>query len=60
MTREALRRDERRPARLLSSTALKRSRKLLLVAFYLRAHDRSENPSRTKVRRSSQRSRHYS
>jgi hypothetical protein len=53
MTREALRRDEGRPARLLSSTALKRSRKLSLVAFYLRAHDRVANLSRTKARRSS-------
>jgi hypothetical protein len=57
MTREALRRDEGRPARLLSSTALKRSPKLSLVAFYLRAHDRFANLSRTKVRNSSQRSR---
>ena len=54
MTREALRRDEWRRARLLSSTALKRSRKLSLVAFYLRAHDRDANLSRTKARRSSQ------
>ena len=57
MTREALRRDERRRARLLSSTALKRSRKLSLVVFYLRAHDRLANPSRTEARRSSQTSR---
>jgi hypothetical protein len=57
MTREALRRDEGRRARLLSSTALKRSRKLSLVAFYLRAHDRFANLSRTEARRSSQTSR---
>jgi hypothetical protein len=53
MTREALRRDEGRRARLLSSTALKRSPKLSLVAFYLRAHDRVANLSRTDARRSS-------
>jgi hypothetical protein len=56
MSREALQRDQRRRARLLSSTALKRSRKLSLVALYLRAHDRSANLSRTDVRRSSERS----
>ena len=60
MTREALRRDEGRRARLLSSTALKRSRKLSLVAFYLRAHDRVANLSRTKAGRSAQRSRPFS
>jgi hypothetical protein len=42
---------------VLSSTALKRSRKLSLVAFYLRAHDRVANLSRTEARRSSQTSR---
>jgi hypothetical protein len=57
MTREALRRDEGRCAGLLSSTALKRSPKLSLVAFYLRAHDRFANLSRTEARRSSQTSR---
>ena len=57
MSREALRRDEGRRARLLSSTALKRSRKLSLVAFYLRAHDRVASLSRTDARRSSQTSR---
>jgi hypothetical protein len=57
MTREALRRDKGRRARLLSSTALKHSRKLSLVVFYLRAHDRSAGLSRTEVRRSSERSR---
>ena len=57
MTRDALRRDEGQPTRLLSSTALKRSPKLSLVAFYLRAHDRLAKLSRTKVRTSSQTSR---
>ena len=56
-TREALRRDEERPARPRSSTALERSPKLSLVAVYLRAHDRFANLSRTRSRRSSRRSR---
>jgi hypothetical protein len=57
MTSDALRGDEPRPARLLSSAALKRSPKLSLVVFYLRTHDRFANLTRTKARRSLQRSR---
>jgi nucleotide-binding universal stress UspA family protein len=49
MTREALRGDEeRRRARLLSSTALKRSPKLSLVAFYLRAATGSRTSRRPR------------
>jgi hypothetical protein len=36
--------ERSRRARLLSTTALKHSRKLRLVASYLRAHDRLAQP----------------
>jgi hypothetical protein len=43
--------DERPRERLTGWTALERSRKVQLVAFYLRAHDRFAKASRTKTRR---------
>jgi hypothetical protein len=51
MSRDSHQREDERRARLLSSTALKHSRKLRMVVFYLRAHDRFAKPSRTKARR---------
>jgi hypothetical protein len=47
MRSNSLQREASRRARLLSATALKHSRRLRLVAFYLRAHDRDAQPLRT-------------